>query len=146
MTKEEYQKKYPKHFFIGDHCYTITEASREVAKMLDSQYAHITQLFYIDVHKDEIEFGSVTLNEEQIQDIVNLKNALVKEYQISRKRYKEKEEKEKREEKKKMLKYNIEWRKGKIKNMEEELKKQKALLRYNEKDLETLEKQDDKES
>lgn len=146
MTKEEYQKKYPEHFFIGDRCYTITEVSREVAKMLDSQYPLTTQLFYIDVHKNEIEFGSATLNEEQIQDVVNLKNALVKEYQISRKRYKEKEEKEKREEKKNMLKYNIEWRKGKIKDMEEELKKQKAWLRYNEKDLETLEKQDDKES
>jgi len=146
MTKEEYQKKYPEHFFIGDHCYTITEASKEVAKMLGSQYPVTTELFHIDVDRDEIEFGSVTLNDGQIQDIVNLKNAVVKEYQISRKRYKEKEEKERREEKKKILKYNIEWRKGKIRNMEEELKKQKALLRYNEKDLETLEKEDDKES
>ena len=146
MTKEEYQKKYPEHFFIGDRCYTITEASKEVAKMLGSQYPVTTELFHIDVHKNEIELVNITLNEEHVQDIVNLKNALVKEYQISRKRYKEKEEKEKREEKKKILKYNIEWRKGKIKDMEEELKKQKAWLKFNEKDLETLEKEDDKES
>jgi len=146
MTKEEYQKKYPEHFFIGDHCFTITEVSREVAKMLGSQYPITTQLFHIDVDRDEIEFGNVTLNDEQIQDVVNLKNAVVKEYQISRKRYKEKEEKQRKEEKKEMLKFNMEWRKKKIKDMEDELKKQKAWLRYNEKDLETLEKQDDKES
>lgn len=135
MTKEEFKKKYPEHFFVNDYCYTIKEESVEYAKMMGNTNPLWTTVFEIEVQDNTVKFGNIQLTDEFIQDVLSLKDHLVKEYKEGKVKFHISQSKQKINEKIVYKQETIKWRKKEIKRLKEEIEEQRKWIQFDQNDL-----------
>lgn len=139
MTLEEYKKKYPEHFFTNDYCYTIKKESMEYAKMMGNTNPLWTTVFEIEVQDNTVKFGYIQLTDEFIQDVLSLKDHLVKEYKEGKVKFHLSQWEERMNEKIVYKQETIKWRKKEIKRLKEEIEEQKRWIQFDQNDLKDFE-------